>query len=162
VILNAQDDWGKPVKFDYHSRIRLAIVLIIFFALLSNVRLLLDSMRFDLHQVGHDDVTLYQKRFDVIRGLLPAHGTVGYAGERLNYAEYWKSDAGALRNWFLTQYTLAPLVVSITSNHKLNIINGSAGTDPESSGNAGLTVRDMGSGMTLFDFGNGLRVVSSE
>jgi hypothetical protein len=122
-----------------------------------------DSTRFDLRQAGHDDVTLYEKRFDVIRGLLPARGIVGYTGNGLNYQEYWKSDATALRNWFLAQYTLAPVVVSITANHKLNIINGSgAGTDQDSSENGGSTVRDLGSNMKLFSFGNGLRVVISE
>lgn len=151
------------MTLDYHARIRFAIILIIFFALLSNVHLLVDSTKFDLRQAGHDDITLYEKRFDVIRGLLPARGIVGYTGNGLNYQEYWKSDATALRNWFLAQYTLAPVVVSITPNHKLSIINGSgAGIDPDSSEDAGFTVRDLGSNMKLLNFGNGLRVVISE
>jgi hypothetical protein len=88
---------------------------------------------------------------------------VGYSGGGLNYAEYWKSDPTALRNWFLTQYTLAPVVVTLTSNHKLNIINGNAGErNPDSSAEEGMTTRDLGNGMKLFDFGNGLRLLSSE
>lgn len=163
MTLNAEADREISVSFDYYARIRIGIGLLIFFALLSNFRLFIKSPKFDLSQVGLDDITLYQKRFDGIRGLLPARGTVGYAGDRLNHAEYWESDATALRNWFLTQYTLAPVVVSITPNHKINILNGSGGgTDPDSSEKAGFTARDLGNGTTLFDFENGLRVVISK
>jgi len=151
------------LSFDYYARIKVAIGLLLFFALLSNCRLFINSLKFDLSQMGRDDVTLYQKRFDEIRNLLPARGIVGYSGDGINQPEYWKSDASALRNWFLAQYTLAPVVVSITSNHKLSIINGSGGgSDPDSSENAGYTFRDLGNGMKLFDFGNGLKVVISE
>jgi len=137
--------------------------LLLFFPLLSNCRLFINSLKFDLSQVGSDEVTLYQKRFDGIRNLLPVRGTVGYSGDGINQAEYWKSDASALRNWFLAQYTLAPVVVSITSNHKVSIINGGAGGgDLDSSEKVGSTFRDLGNGMKLFDFGNGLKVVVSE
>ena len=137
--------------------------MLLFFPLLSNCRLFINSLKFDLSQVGSDEVTLYQKRFDGIRNLLPVRGTVGYSGDGINQAEYWKSDASALRNWFLAQYTLAPVVVSITSNHKVSIINGSAGGgDLDSSEKVGSTFRDLGNGMKLFDFGNGLKVVVSE
>ena len=146
---------------DINTRIRIAIGFIVFFALLSNLRLLLDSTKFDLSQVGHDEITQYQKRFDPIREMLPERGIVGYSGGGLNYAEYWTSDAMALRNWFLTQYTLAPVVVSITPNHRLTIINGSAGGSTDSA-NDGLSVRDLGDRMKLFDFGNGLRLLISE
>jgi hypothetical protein len=151
------------MSFDYYARIRIGIGLLIFFALLSNLQLFINSPKFELNKVGHDDITLYLKRFDAIRGLLPAHGAVGYAGGGLNYAEYWNSDAGALRNWFLTQYALAPVVVSITSNHRISIINSSGGgTDSTPSENAGPNVRDLGNGMTLFDFEDGLKVVVSQ
>ena len=137
--------------------------MLLFFPLLSNCRLFINSLKFDLSQVGSDEVTLYQKRFDGIRNLLPVRGTVGYSGDGINQAEYWKSDASALRNWFLAQYTLAPVVVSITSNHKVSIINGGAGGgDLDSSEKVGSTFRDLGNGMKLFDFGNGLKVVVSE
>ena len=163
MTLHAEADRRTSLSFDYYARIRVAIGLLLFFALLSNCRLFIDSLKFDVSKVGRDDVTLYQKRFDGIRNLLPARGIVGYSGDGINEAEYWKSDASALRNWFLAQYTLAPVVVSITSNHKLSIINGSGGgTDADSSENAGSTFRDLGNGMSLFDFGNGLKVVISE
>jgi len=151
------------IRFDYQTRVKTGLALLIFFALLSNQRLLTAWAKFDLSHVGKDDTTLYQNRFDEIRKMLPAHGMVGYSGGGLNYAEYWKSDPTALRNWFLTQYTLAPVVVTLTSNHKLNIINGSAGeSKPDSSADEGMTTRDLGNGMKLFDFGNGLRLMSSE
>lgn len=153
---------GEPtVRFDYAARIRVAIGLMIFFALLSNWRLLMGSAQLDLNFVGHDDITLYQKRFDGIRKRLPEHGIVGYAGGKLDTASYWLSDPSALRNWFLTQYALAPVVVSITPDHKLTIINADA-TNPEPSDYGGFTTQDLGNGYNLFDFGNGVKLVSGK
>ena len=151
------------MSLDYFTRIRIGIGSLIFFSVVSNFQLLFDSPKLDLSKVGHDEITLYQKRFDVIREMLPARGIVGYTGGKLNPLEYWNSDAEALRNWFLTQYTLAPVVVSITPHQKLTIVNGSSGgTDSTSSENAKGTVRDLGSGTTLYDFGDGLRVITSQ
>jgi len=150
------------MSFDHSVRIKVALGLMIFFALLSSLRLLMDSARFDLSSVGRDDITLYQKRFDPIRRMLPSHGAVGYLGN-VNHARYWTSDATALKNWFLTQYTLAPVVVSISSAHKLTIINSrEVSNNPNSSDNGAFTIQDLGNGNKVFDFGNGLKLLSSE
>ena len=147
------------MSFDYYTRLKIVLGLLIFFALLSNFRLLLNARKVISEAGPEDYITLYEKRFDVIREMLPRRGTVGYSGEKMNYAEYWKSDAIALQNWFLTQYTLTPLVVSITSNHKLSIINGSDNGQHSSNEAEGPTIQDLGNDMRLFDFGNGIKVV---
>jgi hypothetical protein len=139
----------------------MGIYLLIFFALLSSLESLIDAYK--VHGViGADYITKYEKRFDGIREFLPARGIVGYAGERINNAEYWKSDAAGLQNWFLTQYTLAPLIVSITPNHKLTIINNTEGGDPILSENAEVNARDLGNGARMLDFGNGIKLVVTQ
>ena len=149
------------MSFDYHARIRVGIYLLIFFALLSNLESVIDAYK--VHGVlGTDYITRYEKRFDGIRGFLPERGIVGYAGERINYTEYWKSDAVGLQNWFLTQYTLAPLIVSITPNHELTIINNTDGGDPLLSENAEVKARELGNGARMLDFGNGLKLVITQ
>lgn len=151
------------MSFDYTARIKIALGMIIFFALLSNLHLLMDWVNLDLSFVGRDDITLYQKRFDRIRMMLPERGEVGFLGHKLNPIRYWESDAGTLRDWFLTQYTLAPVIVAITPGHSLVIINrGADGTNPDSSDNANLTVQDLGNGNKLLDFGNGIKLLTSE
>ena len=135
--------------------------MLIFFALLSSLESLINAYK--VYGVsGADYITRYEKRFDEIRGFLPARGIVGYAGEGINYTEYWKSDAVGLQNWFLTQYTLAPLVVSITTNHKLTIINNTQGGDPIVSENAEVTARDLANGAQMLDFGNGIKLVVTQ
>jgi len=148
------------VSLDYRTRIQIAVGCIIFFGLLSNVRLLVEANPFHPTPIGHDDITLYEKRFDVVRSMLPSRGEVGYTGGNLNHAEYRDSDPTALKDWFLAQYTLAPLVVAITSGHKIYIVNNSL--DNTASKDGGLKTQDLGSGNKLLDFGNGIKLVTSE
>lgn len=150
------------MSFDYYARIRIGIGFLIFFAMLSNLQFFINSPKFDLSQVGHDDITLYEKRFDAIKKMLPAHGTVGYAGG-VNYPQYWMSDAAALHDWYLAQYTLAPLVLSIAPGYKTTVLNGgNVATDSASSNQEGFTTRDLGYGNKVLDFGNGVRLLNSE
>jgi hypothetical protein len=148
------------VSLDYRTRIQIAIGCIIFFALLSSVRLLVEADPLHPTPIGHDDITLNEKRFDVLRSMLPSRGEVGYTGGNLNHAAYWESDATALKDWFVAQYTLAPLVVAITPGHKIHIVNNSL--DNTASKDAGLKTQNLGSGNKLLDFGNGIKLVTSE
>jgi hypothetical protein len=149
------------MSFDYTARKKIALGMIIFFALFSNYHLLMDWVTSDLSLLRSDNITQYQKRFDRIRPMLPERGEVGFLGLNLNHDRYWESDAGTLRDWFLTQYTLAPLIVAITPNHRLVIINrGFDGISPDSPDNA--TVQDLGNGNKVRDFGNGLKLLTSE
>ena len=139
----------------------MGIYLLIFFAVLSSLESFIGAYK--VHDViDADYITRYEKRFDRIRGFLPARGIVGYAGEKIDYNEYWKSDPVALQSWFLTQYTLAPLVVSITANHNLTIINNTQGEDPIFSENAEVKTRDLGNGTRMLDFGNGIKLVIAQ
>lgn len=150
------------MRFDYAARARAGLTLIILIALYSNLQMLRASVEFDLSFTGNDDITQYERRFDGIKKMLPTYGTVGYLGG-LTYPRYWLSDPTALRDLYLTQYTLAPVVVSLTAGHKLNLINSSADrTSPDAARDGSFATRDLGNGNTLIDFGNGLMLARSE
>lgn len=162
------------MKFDYAARVRVGIGLIVLLALYSNWQLLKDSTQFDVRSVGNDEITVYQRRFDGVRKFLPPHGAVGYVGDPVSNAD-GSPNGAALRNWYLAQYTLAPLVLSTglgqsiipgqsdVSGHRLFLMNNSAQvTDPAPPEEGGFTVQELGSGNHVLNFGNGVRLLSSE
>jgi hypothetical protein len=117
--------------------------------------------QFDLSFVGNDEITLYQRRFDGVRGMLPSNGVVGYVGDPLKL-EDGSPNPVALRNWYLAQYTLAPVVLSSSQGHRLFIMNKSAPPDSASLGNGGFTIQELGFGNKVLDFGNGVKLLVNE
>ncbi len=89
-----------------------------------------------------DAVAGYEPRFAEIRTLLPPHGVVGYLSDRM--------DAG--REYYLTQFALAPLVVAPGPQYDLVIGNF---FDPE----AGAQIATHGGFVVIRDFGEGLMVL---
>ncbi len=82
-------------------RLRVAVLLLVSIAVVSGVRFLVQVATLARDWPGSDEVTLYERRFDALRRALPRHGTVGYVSDR--------PEAG--KEFFLTQYALAPLIV---------------------------------------------------
>jgi len=149
------------MKFDYIARVRAGIILIVLFALYSNSQLLLGSV-FDLSLVSNDDVTLYVSRFDGVKKMLPSYGVIGYVGDA-RYNADGSLNGGAMRNWYLAQYTLAPVVLSTEGGHGLFLINTSPdGSDPDSLEEGGYTVQDLGFGNKILNFGNGVKLMRNE
>lgn len=149
------------MRFDYIARVRAGIILLVLFALYSNSQLLLGSVGFDLSFMGNDDISLYERRFDGVKEMLPANGVVGYVGEILYYAD-GSLNASAMRNWYLAQYALAPVVLSNEPGHRLFLMNKSAGADPGAPEEGGFTVLDLGNGQKILNFGNGVKLLRNE
>lgn len=149
------------MKFDYSARVRAGIILLILFALYSNLQVLLGSVRFDLSFVGNDDITRYEKRFDEVRKMLPPHGAVGYTGDAL-HNEDGSLNSAALSDWYLAQYTVAPVVLSRLPGHRLFLINRTAGVNSDPPAKGGFTIQELGFGNKILDFGNGVQLLSSE
>src|SRR6266446_2947302 len=89
------------INFNYPTRAKLALFLLVSSFLLSSLHLLMRTITFDLSFVGNDEITLYEKRFENLRKMLPSQGVVTYLDDNKNFKEY-----------YLTQYTLAPLILS--------------------------------------------------
>jgi hypothetical protein len=92
-----------------------------------------------------DSITSYENRFTELRRILPSRGVVGYATELPS--DKILSDAGASAEYYITQYSLAPIILDNTKDHSLVVGNfhGPSITEP------GLAlVRDFGNGVMLF------------
>ena len=151
------------MNFAYSTRVRVGIVLILFFALLSSYQLLALNVRFDFNFVGRDEVTENEKRFDKIREALPAHGVVGYwpNGVPTTFEQLQFGNTADLTHWFLTQYALAPVIVSPTPGHELIIGNYPTYVAFELLGQK-PTMTGADDGDQVADFGHGLFLLIRE
>jgi len=123
-----------------------ALLVLLLVALLSNLRLFRQTANFIPKPLGRDEITLYEKRFEELKKILPSHGVVGYISNK--QAEDIRFDAGAAE-YYLTQYALTPLVVVYSPNYPLVVGNfRQAVIDPKI-----YTSRDL---VPLKDFGNGV------
>ena len=137
------------MNFDYSTRIKACVILIIFFALLSNIQLLTQTVTSAPRFIGRDEITLYEKRFEGLKKILPKHGVVGYITEE------GAEEVRANTEYCLTQYALSPVIVVNTQERRLVVGNFShAAGGSKVARDRNLTV--------LKDFGNGVMLLSNE
>lgn len=102
-----------------------------------------DWREFDQTRFGTDGISMYEKRFDGLRPVLPPHATVGYVSDSAPYdIEY-----------YLTQYTLAPVTVDPKQSHDLvvgNFVNKASNPTTWNGANLDLSL-DLGNGVKLFN-----------
>ena len=151
------------MNFAYSTRVRLGTLLIVFFSLLSSYQLLAQNVKFDLTFVGRDEVTENEKRFEKIREALPPRGVVGYwpNGVETSYKHLLFGDAADLQYWFLTQYALAPLIVSPTPGRNPIIGNYRSYVGFELLGQK-PTMKGLEDTDKVIDFGNGILLLNRE
>lgn len=128
---------------------KLAVILVVFSALLANFNLLFSkSTALKLNLLGRDSMTLYESRYEQLKKILPRHGIVGYISNLKT--DDIRFDPG-FGQYYFTQYALAPLVVAQSSEQFLVIGNfqGSASVIPAVVTNMVL-VKDFGNGIMLF------------
>jgi hypothetical protein len=63
-----------------------------------------------------DEISLFTSQISCLREALPAHGLIGYFTNEDGTAQVYDIEGG--KRYFLTQYTLAPLVVEPGLNHQ--------------------------------------------
>jgi len=107
--------------------------------LLSTARLVIDAP--SPRDSPGDIARRSDQRFSALKAALPERGVVGYIGE---------PGIPALADYYLAQYSLAPLVIDHSPNHPLVI-----GNFPDSSSKNALPndlklVKDFGDGILLF------------
>ena len=116
----------------------------IIMCLLSSWRLLKQAGQLHPGFSGADTQSLYDKRFDDLRKMLPKHGVVGYFGDS-------QTDQPGVAHYYLTQYALAPLVVDNSIDHHFVVGNFA---DPNSTvpmNHDLVLVRDFGNGVILLE-----------
>jgi hypothetical protein len=120
------------------------VLLVIMMCLLSSWRLLKQAGQLHPGFSGEDTQSLYDKRFDDLRKMLPKHGVVGYFGDS-------QTDQPGVAHYYLTQYALAPLVVDNSIDHHFVVGNFA---DPNSTvpmNHDLVLVRDFGNGVILLE-----------
>ena len=142
----------------------MGLFLVAFFSLLSSWQLLVKNVQFDLSFVGKDEVTVNEKRFEGVRKSLPSHGIVGYwpNGQPTTYEQMIFGNATDLQHWFLTQYALAPVIVSPTPGHDLIIGNYRSYVGYELLGKNPTMNGRIAEADKVTDFGNGILLLSRE
>lgn len=128
----------------YPKRTKAALILVFLLAIASAYTLLVSPPEPGL------DVTGFEKRFAPLREALPQRGMVGYV-----------SDSDFIGEFYLTQYTLAPVVVYLypsgfaTSTPRPTLVVGnfnSPASIPDVLARNGLMVkRDFGDGVLLLE-----------
>ena len=121
------------------ARASAAILIVVFFSLITTARLILKTPRISLHS-GDEVSLLSDQRFAEMKKYLPSRGVVGYLGDPGNFG---------LPNYYLAQYALAPLVIDRSTNHALVI--GNFSTEPPKPDTRGLeAMKTFDPGLVLF------------
>lgn len=94
-------------------RAAVAVAVLVTPALWANAQFLVQTVRLHARLEGQDLATYYQARFKPLRPLLPRHGIVGYVSD----------GPDATREYYLTQYALAPLVLDRTAARSVVVGN---------------------------------------
>jgi hypothetical protein len=89
-------------------------------------------------------VVIDEHRFAELRTLLPPRGVIGYLSDT-------NGSQASVRRYYVTQYSLVPLVVAPDANYELVVANFSSASAIAGLANAhGLTVeKDFGNGVAL-------------
>ena len=130
----------------YPIRVRVGVLSVIVFALLSSGLALRRSLDPPPWAIAQDEISRYEARFQLLRGTLPPEGVVGYLSEPRRPPH----DLGWSKGFFLTQYALSPLVVVDGTAPALVIGNFPAGLTRYAPDPTLALVGDFGDGVLLF------------
>jgi len=145
--------------FFQQYRIVAALVLLIAVTVFANLSLLFSRGQHYPNLPQVDPVSIHEQRIEQIRKIMPPTPVLGYVttveNEKLFLDERNLRNVEFLAQYYLTQYTLAPVFVYNSPDYPLvvgNFLDGPA--DPERIGKKGLT--------PLHDFGNGVMLYRRE
>jgi hypothetical protein len=145
----------QPFLFRQY-RARAALILLLAVTLYANLHLLFTRVQLYPKLAQTDPVTIHEQRIGQIKKVLPPTPALGYVttieNERMLSNESSFRDVEFLAQYYLTQYTLAPVFVYNSPNYPLvvgNFLDGPA--NPEWIREKGLTpLHDFGDGLILY------------
>ena len=89
-----------------------AVLMIVVVSLLSNIVMLCQEVR-DFDSPGSRDMDQYIGRYEGFRDVLPKRGVLGYVSDL--------PEVKGLKQYFLAQYELSPLIIAKTTDYPLVI-----------------------------------------
>ena len=127
-------------------RAQVGIALLVLFVLATNFVLVKDTHRRFQESKDQDQVELYQMRFAELRRVLKLGGVVGYISDET------PESKGYLGNFYLTQYALVPVIVTMQTERQWVVGNfWKTGKVPAMAPNRRLYLwKDFGGGVALF------------
>lgn len=124
---------------------KIAVIVVVAQFVFTNLILFSKAAEFHRKQPAPDSITIYEKRFTELERILPAHGVVGYVTELPS--DIILSDADASAEYYIAQYSLAPLILDNTKDHPFVIGNFHGPHKIEADL---VLMRDLGNGIMLF------------
>jgi hypothetical protein len=123
-----------------HALVLVLLVLTSLFVILKEAR---RSHRLDVRTLGLDEITLHERRMVPLRGHLPTRGIVGYLSDETD-------ENQAAKRLYLTQYTLAPVLVERGASRPLVVGNFTQPLAARTNTRGLVVVRDFGGGLVLY------------
>jgi hypothetical protein len=141
------------IIFSQPTRVTVGLLLIVLFTLVSNLQFVRIAISARGTIAKGDEVTRYEARFQKLRQTLPSRGVVGYVSD--SNPEGFPRNREYFRRYYLTQYSLAPLVVVNSTEPDLLIGDVDSAAHSERVITPGFTlVKDFGDGVMLFRRGS--------
>src|SRR5438093_10236604 len=100
------------MRFDYPTRAKTTLILLIGLVLVSDIYFAVDRAIFNMTTDPRSDINLRQTRFELLQQRLPRRGFIGYLGDKNNVFE----NPSVLREYYIAQYILSPLIIARTAS----------------------------------------------
>jgi len=141
------------MNFKASQRLNLGVILVVLFSLTSQVRLVGENFVFS-KPIGRDNISSYEKRFLELKKLLPSYGLIGYITEPkvVNAQDLKLAQTVDAAEFYLTQYTLSPVILSNSLKQGLVVGNFHSGIKDNSflKDKKLILIQDFGNGVMLF------------
>jgi hypothetical protein len=137
-----------------HTRLPLlawvGILLLALFIFITNILLLTDAHRRLRNHKGEDHISLYENRFAQLRQVLKSGTVMGY------FTDQAPESRDYVKNFYLTQYALAPVIIIQETQRQWVVGNFSKSTaTPAVAPHKSLYLwKDFGNGIALFQHKN--------
>jgi len=139
------------MKLDRRTRARIALPLFVLLAVASGIEVAARWAVPNLRAAGGlDPVTHYDLRYQPLRAQLPPRGLVGYVSDKQVAGRFTSLEG--MQEYFMTQYSLAPVIVVVGTDHDLVVGNFQATRQARIPAELrGRRVIDLGDGVFLFE-----------
>jgi hypothetical protein len=104
----------------------------------------------DLGFFGQDEISLYERRYEPLKRVLPQHAEIGYLSKNSKDPKFYYMEQDA-KHFYLAQYTLCPRFVVNSLEPSLILNNLDDGFDSNAL---------PPSLHAQYDFGNGIRLLT--
>ena len=146
LFLKLREEDDEPLKFP-QMREKVCTLLLAACSLLSLVKVCWSNFPRGDWRVGDDAVTQHEQRFAKLRSSLPRDvTTVGYVSD----PPIRKGDVAATKEYVLTMYALAPVVVDLKGEHRYVVGNSTAISRRLPENPHLIMEQDFGDGVFLF------------